>query len=146
MKPINVEVIVAMAVNVIVMFIGWYIVNRQAEKREKDKEKRLLAEKTIGLVEELEECAIAYHKGNKEKEHQVNILLEKTSRYLHRLHLDQFIYQNIHIIELRQAIALYNFGSDWLEAYSDDSSLINGIRLACNKMILFIDNEIIKIS
>ncbi len=135
--------------NIILLLVGWVVVHRLSVKREKDKEKRQLGEKIIGIVEELELTAKAYHtrSGRLEvDEEKIWSSLAKIERGLQRMHLARNIQDNMHIIRLRMAITYKNFGNDPFEKQSEDSKLIANITIAAEEMISFIDDSVIRIS
>lgn len=135
-------------VNVVFILLGWVVVHNLSVRREKDKERRQLAEKTIGLVEELEKISIDYHLNDgrlETSETAIWRLLARIERYLSRMHLDKNKDETMYLIALRQAIMYENFGLDYVGIQADDSKIIRDISVAADKMIAFIDDCVIKI-
>ncbi len=135
-------------INIVGIFLGWVVVHYLSVRREKEKEKRQLAEKTIGLIEELEKIAIDYHlhDGRLEaSETDIWRLFAQIERYLSRMRLDRNKDETLYLIALRQAIMYENFGPDYHGPQMKDSKIIREIRVAADKIIAFLDTFVIKI-
>ncbi len=139
---------VKILINIAVIFLGWVVVHYLSVRREKEKERRRLAEKTIALIEEVERIAIEYHvhAGRLEaSEMEIWLLLEKIERYLSRMRLEKNKDETTYFIALRMAILYENFGQDYGGPQKKDAKIIRNIGIATDGIIGFLDTFVMKI-
>jgi hypothetical protein len=124
----------------LVIILGWSIVNRQNNQREKRKEVRTLIDKVQELLNKIEIDAISYHtqvSNTEELAFQLKRNLNQTLRdkleILEIRQIDVSHCRNLHK-ELRKAVTLNNFDTANFQAQILSSSIIRGISLTKDRL------------
>lgn len=121
---------------VFLVILGWVIVHCLTIEREKKREWREIAKKTVIDIEALERLAIQYHTNiirNTDVEQAILKEIERLNDKLWNIRQKLSIPTNIR--ELRKAITLDNFGTPHIIPQEKNSPIIRKIEVCSAKLI-----------
>lgn len=126
---------------VLLVIVGWAVVNHQNNLRETRKERRKAADEAKSIAKELSQLAVIYYtKADRDKELPIKNLLDELEIELSRLPkngtntLEMTALINC-LNELRDAITLDPFESDVLKPLDSDSNILRTIALSKNRLL-----------
>ncbi|WP_125468859.1 hypothetical protein [Methylomagnum ishizawai] len=123
----------------LLVVLGWYLVNRQNNSREKRKELRALLDQTQKLLDEIEIQAVEYHTVEATVQRAfflkraLGLKLHQKFEILSKRSLELRLCKKYHI-ELRKAITLSNFDSAKYEKKELSDQIIKDIWLAKDRL------------
>jgi len=123
----------------IVVIIGWYVINRHNNKREKRREVRTQLDSFISLVSDIEKNSVKYHieqDHNEEIARTIKRNIGALRKFAIRLNLLDTNILNRSNINLNRAITMKNFdnGENHIPE-SENGELIAGIYSVCDDFV-----------
>jgi hypothetical protein len=133
------ELASAQIITWLLVILGWYLVNRQNNAREKRKELRALLDQTQKLLDDIETQAIAYHTVEATGERAFFLKCTISQKLKHKLDVLSRRSLNLEssltlLKELRKSITLNNFDSASYEKKELSDPLVRDIWLSKDRL------------
>ena len=128
---------VSQTVTWLIVLIGWFVIDKQNNRREQRKEIRAAIDALGEMLDVLEQDAINFHTSgfDERKGSELRLAIQRLSARVGRLSFSENVNLNTRIIDLRRAITLRNFESTNHNVQQNDSQIILTIAAAKDSLI-----------
>ncbi|TAN46791.1 MAG: hypothetical protein EPN21_19470 [Methylococcaceae bacterium] len=120
------------------LIAGWYIVDRQNNRRELRKEKRSIIDRLLAELDALEASAIDYHTGSHHRinvAREIKVQLDRAAKLIQRENLLQKPVFDQRMKTLRQAVTMQNFETNDFVSQTSDSAVLASIATAKDNLV-----------